>query len=157
MVDEESVIHQTAAEGRSTGNSHEETLAAVLHHWIRHYGRPLLARSDPESNYRANILQDWTAAHSIQWDLSHRRRTGKVKATVDLFKAATKMAYCDASCSIPEPPRLTTRCGSSPDAVILGRAVRPLDSALEGSLVHIEQETIRGRADEAPPMSLPHR
>ena len=67
---------------------------------------PLLVRSDPESNYRSNIIQDWAVARSIQWDLSPVEAqwgTGKVEATIDFVNtSATEMAYCDAACSIPD-------------------------------------------------------
>ena len=82
MVDEGSservvVFRRRPAKGQDTGNTdHEETLAIVLQHWIRDFGRIQRIHSDPESNYRAHAVQDWAAAHSIQWNLSPAEPTG---------------------------------------------------------------------------------
>ena len=41
----------------------------------------------------ADLIQDWAAAHSIEWDSS--------SAEAPLQQAATEMAYCE-TCTIPE-------------------------------------------------------
>ena len=97
-------------------------------------------------------LQDWAAAHSIQWNLSPAEshwRAGKVEATTDLVKKP--------ACAIPDRAsaarnEMFAHSGASPHAIILGRALRSLDSSLEGGLVQMEQEDdleFSGRAQDA--------
>ena len=153
MVDDGSakavpVIHATAP---SKGHAGETSAATVwdtfVKWWAPYFGRPLQVRTDPAGAYRAKKLNATASDHGIHWEVGPAEahwKHGRVEVTINVLKlAATRMAIMDPDCPIQElfswaaaaHAEMFRVAGASPDQVIFGRKLRPLDSQLTGAAV----------------------
>ena len=162
MVDEGSgkvvlVEHKTVADKGSTGMTDAKTVwQTVVEHWVKHYGKPLHIRTDPEGCYRSKELHDFAEQHDIWWDVSPGEahwRQGRAEVAWSLLQVAlNKMATLDPECPVGElfswvgaaHNEMFRAQGASPDQVIFGRSRRPLDSELLGSTRQLEAEATEG-------------
>ena len=166
LVDEGSAktvvrVHATQRDGGGCGNTNaDEAWDTFVRWWAQYFGRPLRIRSDPAGEYEAHVNKERAAHHDIQWESEPggaHWRTGKVESVIMLVKnTATKLAYLDPTCGIDElfmwaaaaHNEMPNSSGFSPDQIVLGRRMRPLDSELMGSVVPLQEEARSGSAAE---------
>ena len=119
-----------------------------------------MVRTDPEGCYRRHELQDRAEQHGIRWPFSPAEahwHQGRAEAVWGILQmSANKFATLDPECPADEIFSWVAQAhnemykteGSAPDQILFGRALRPLDSELSGTVTQLHAEATAGTPAE---------
>ncbi|CAK0838383.1 unnamed protein product, partial [Prorocentrum cordatum] len=160
-------VRSVIPSGGNAGNAAaDETWGVIANDRCRHFGEPIQIRSGREGNCGPRDLQDRATNASTAWDpepAGARWATRRVEAAVGIVEeaggCANSLPGSDLSCqgdlelgyarATKAHSEMLNRNGVGPDAILGGRAIRPLGSALRGAARQLEAKSRSGSPAEA--------